>query len=326
MIKSSVFFLFRTAGFVLGLLVALLLPLQGTTTSFAPYEEQMTAAEEESVLRILVMGCDAKAGLTDSIFILAIKEECGDVGILQIPRDTYAAYTDRDYRKLNGAWKTLGPLQIRGFYSEALGVPIDGFVVLNLSDLRRIVDAVGGVDIEIPESMDYSDPAQDLEIHFTAGHAHLDGRAAEKFVRYRSGYANADLGRLDAQKLFMQAFARRLRQIGAGRASCVLAASLTAVQTDLSLPKLVRAAAALERSSVQEVAIATIPGQAVQGNSGAWYYSLNREGAIRAIEDYLFVKASAARGRFDPKEIFDRKEHPSFHKIYIAPLGELPTE
>ncbi len=75
----------------------------------------------------------------------------------------------------------------------------------------NIVDAVGGVDIDIPADMDYDDPEQDLAIHLKAGQHHLNGAQAEGFVRFRSGYEQVDIGRVDAQKLFMSAFLQKIK-------------------------------------------------------------------------------------------------------------------
>jgi hypothetical protein len=63
---------------------------------------------EDRDLRILMLGCDRAASLTDSILLLSVTPQTGQVRILQLPRDTYANYTERDYRKLNGAYNTLG--------------------------------------------------------------------------------------------------------------------------------------------------------------------------------------------------------------------------
>lgn len=318
-----------TCVFLLALFLFNLLLMPQTVSAIEDPSSILQAASiprDSRVLRLLVMGCDASDRLTDSIFLVSLHRESGSMGVVQIPRDTYANYTERDYKKINGAWSTLGASAIKSFYSQNFGIHIDYFVVLNLSNLRNMVDAVGGVDIEIPQDMDYSDPAQGLEIHFKEGIAHLDGKAAEEFVRYRSGYVNADLGRLDAQKLFMFAFATRLQGLRAGQVWRVLAASLTALQTDVPLTELGRTVAAFGACDTENIRFATMPGQAVQGRSGAWYYSLNREGAVRTLEQYLFADGLAEKNTFDPQEIFDRKDHADFHKIYIAPESALPTE
>ena len=68
----------------------------------------------------------------------------------------------------------------------------------------------------------------------------------------------------------------------------------------------------------------TLPGQAVQGSSGAWYYSINRQGAIRILNQYLLPQNQLDDNTFDPSGIFDREDLEEFHTIYIAPEASLP--
>ena len=65
--------------------------------------ERSVNASGGAVTRLLILGRDRAANLTDSILIAAINEQNGDLRILQIPRDTYAEYTAKDYKKINGA-------------------------------------------------------------------------------------------------------------------------------------------------------------------------------------------------------------------------------
>lgn len=275
--------------------------------------------EGERVTRFLVLGRDRSAGLTDSIFVVALNESARRASILQIPRDTYANYTEKDYKKLNGALNTLGEKGVKALLSEALGVRLDYFVILDLSGLRHVVDAIGGVDVEIPQDMEYSDPAQGLEIHLPAGRNHLDGSGAEHLVRFRSGYVNADLGRLDAQKLFLRAFAAKCKSISVTQllqATCMV---LTKVQTDIGLPEAIRVVNILRECDTDDIPMATLAGEAVQGRSSAWYYSLNRAGACRMVNEYLLPKVALTEQEFDPRFLFDRRENEAFHKIYTAP-------
>lgn len=283
------------------------------------------ASQECRITRFLVMGTDRSAKLTDSIFLVTLNESEKNAHILQIPRDTYANYTDKDYKKLNGAMNVLGENGVKDLLSEALGVKIDFFVILDLSCLRSVVDAIGGVDVDIPQDMHYSDPAQGLEIHLPAGMHRLDGVKAEQFVRYRSGYVNADLGRLDAQKLFMQAFAKKCCALTASQMLHVTGLALTKLQTDVGLPEAIRVVSALRECDTDNIPMATLAGQAVQGKSGAWYYAVNREGACRMINEYLLPEQPIDEMNFDPKGLFNRPDHEEFHKIYIAPEGSLPV-
>ena len=99
-------------------LVLLLLPIGAS-------EGAVASTEGDRITRFLILGCDQSTRLTDSILIVSINESTKQAKILQIPRDTYAEYTEKDYKKLNGAMNTLGERGVKTFLSEALGVPID---------------------------------------------------------------------------------------------------------------------------------------------------------------------------------------------------------
>ncbi len=278
-----------------------------------------SARGEDRITRILVLGVDRVAGLTDSIFVVTVNEDAEEARILQIPRDTYANYTDRDYKKLNGALSRLGERGVKDFLSDALGVRLDHFVVLDLSCLAAVVDAIGGVDVEIPQDMHYANAEQGLDLSLSSGRQHLDGRGAELLVRFRSGYPDADLGRLDAQKLFLSAFAKRCKALTLSEMLKVAWIALPRVRTDLGVQDIVRLANALRRCDAEHIPMATLSGEAVQGTSGAWYYSLCREGACRMVNEYLLPSRPLELSQFDRRGVFDRADNENFHKIYTAP-------
>ena len=315
---------------ILGIFLCLCAVLAPAFLTFSVYSDHadtdpaITETGGDGTIRFLFMGCDQSERLTDSIFLVTVRSDGAPVSILQIPRDTYANYTQKDYKKLNGAWSTLGERGIKTFFSRALGVSVDYFMVLNLKGFDRLVDAVGGVELDVPQDMVYSDPAQGLEISLHAGFNHLDGKMAEQFVRYRAGYPNADLGRMDAQKLFMQAFAKKLGTLSVAQTRRLLMATLTTLQTDFPLPDAMRMLSAFGQSNGEQMRIATLPGQAVRGNSGAWYYAVNKSGACRAVNEYLHPSAPLRENDFDPSGLFDRPENQRFHAIYTAPEEALP--
>lgn len=280
----------------------------------------------ERITRFLVMGRDRAAGLTDSIFVVALNETARRASILQIPRDTFANYTEKRYKKLNGALNEMGERGVKELLSSALGVRLDYFVILDLSCLRQTVNAIGGVEVEIPQDMEYSDPAQGLEIHLSAGTHRLTGDEAEQFVRYRAGYVNADLGRLDAQKIFLKAFAKQCQSVSPTRllqAACMM---LNRVQTDIGLPEAIRVVSVLRECDTDDIPMETVAGEAVQGRSGAWYYCINRAGACRTVNEYLMPRRELTISEFDPNGLFDQTQNRDFHKIYIAPDLALPSE
>jgi anionic cell wall polymer biosynthesis LytR-Cps2A-Psr (LCP) family protein len=198
-----------------------------------------------------------------------------------------------------------------------MGITLDRYAVLDLGALQKIVDAVGGVEVELDEPLSYSDPDAGLRIELPAGHVHLDGKRAEQLIRYRSGYANADLGRLDAQKRFMQAFFGRCCELGATELLRVTPIIFRNVETNMELSSALRLAGLLHSMGDAELPMATLAGTAVQGTSGAWYYVLNRAAACKMINEYCFTDLNEAD--FDPDGVFDREGHTDFHKLYTAP-------
>ncbi|MBQ9773160.1 MAG: LCP family protein [Clostridia bacterium] len=282
----------------------------------------VSAASGDRVTRILLMGCDRSTKLTDSILLVTVNETQKKASIVQIPRDTYAEYTKKDYKKLNGAMSALGASACKDFLSDALGVRIHHFVILKLDFFRKLVDDIGGVELQIPQDMYYSDPEQDLTIALPKGRMRLSGAQAEQFVRYRSGYVNADLGRLDAQKLFLAAFAKQCKSLSWLTVLRILGHALTGVQTDLGIVSAARLLKVLRACDVDAVPMVTLAGQAVRGQSGAWYYVLNRAGVTRAVQEHLMPTEPVKS--FDPRGLFDRESNPDFHRIYQAPEAQLP--
>ena len=257
-------------------------------------EDSAVAADTaEAPMHLLLLGCDRAARLTDSILLVRVAPESGNVRILQLPRDTYAAYTERDYKKLNGLYNTLGADGAAKWLETALGVRIDHVAVYDLDCVRHAVDAVGGVEIDIPFPMFYSDPVQGLEINLPAGVTRLNGEMAEQFVRFRAGYADADLGRMDAQKRFLEAFFRTCRTLP---------------------PDALILAFALRRAEHPSFSAKTAPGEAAKGVSGAWYYILSRADMTEALSWWSELRPIA----FDPERQFDRTANPEFHRIYTA--------
>ena len=241
-----------------------------------------SSGSQDHVTRILLLGKDRAAGLADAIMLVSINEDTRSVGILQIPRDTYVEYTQKDYKKINAMPRVLGDREAKVFLSRAIGVELDYFISLDLDVLDRLVDAVGGVDVEILQDMHYEDPSQGLVIDLKKGQTHLDGKEAEQFVRFRAGYANADLGRIDAQKSFIRAFAKKCNSLSAGECTRIVGALLTRLCTDVDLPAAIRFCRLLHECDADLIRIETLSGSAVQGLSGAWYYSICREG-VRAV-------------------------------------------
>ncbi len=279
------------------------------------HEEKIAAVNADNGTKpftVLLAGCDRASGLTDVLMLVRL-DGAGGCTVLQIPRDTYAAYTDAAYRKLNGAARSLGGMaQLRDFLAGAFGVKIDRYARLNLDALRHIVDAMGGVELELPMALDYEDPEQGLTIHLPAGWQRLNGEAAEQFVRFRSGYVRGDIGRMDAQKLFLAAVFRRFRgELSLGEVTSLVSVTLENLETDLTLTEAMTLANAGRRVQAKNIRMLTLPGSdAVAHASGASYYVLSSASVSEVLRQYF------DGGEFDPGRVFCNPAYDDFCKIY----------
>ncbi len=289
--------------------------------------EQVT---RKSFCNILFMGTDREAALCDVMMLLNIDYQSERVTVAQIPRDTYAEYTSNDYRKINGAYNCLGgAAQTADFLSESLGIEIDHYMCIGLDTLCNIVDALGGIDINLPIDMHYSDPSSGLYIDLSAGFNHLDGEGAEHFLRYRAGYVNGDLGRIDAQKLFMAAFFNTLSENYSPVVLARLATAVSGVETDMSIADLISVSAKVVDMDSQSICMLTLPGsEQTATQSGASYYVISMPSAEKIMKEYFFASEA-----FDQNQLFLNERYGSFEAAYnteadyeLLPLGDIVNQ
>jgi len=171
--------------------------------------------------QILVMGVDrvltAKPGTpeifdgrTDSMLLVRLDKNDRRINILSIPRDTQVKIPDYGRVKINAANVYGGKdLAISTVKSTLNGVTIDRYVRIDTSGLDEIIDAIGGVEINVPKAMKYTDNTQKLFIDLKPGLQTLNGKQAEGFVRFRND-AESDLGRIKRQQILLQAVKAKL--------------------------------------------------------------------------------------------------------------------
>ena len=163
---------------------------------------------------ILLSGLDDDNGGSDTNILMAVDTVNGYVYGASIPRDSKAIIGGKA-RKINYAYNKGGTELLASTVSEQLGIPVDYTVCVNLQGFTALVDAIGGVDFEVPINMDYDDPIQGLSIHFKKGMQHLSGADALRVVRFRhnndgTGYGSEDLGRMQTQQKFLKAVAKKM--------------------------------------------------------------------------------------------------------------------
>mgnify|MGYP002794731538 CR=1 FL=1 len=199
------------------------LPSQPSSTGDPQLSEEEQAAQEAmrshlerkgGFYTILVSGSDDGNGNSDTNILVAVDTVNGYVYGVSIPRDSKAIIGGKAH-KINYAYNKGGTKLLADTISEQLGIPVDYTVCVNLQGFTALVDAIGGVDFEVPINMDYDDPIQGLSIHFKKGMQHLSGADALRVVRFRhnndgTGYGSEDLGRMQTQQKFLKAVAKKM--------------------------------------------------------------------------------------------------------------------
>ncbi len=291
--------------------------------SFAGNESEAVFVSEpgKSNIAILAAGKDNVSGLTDVLLLVNVNLEYGKVNIVQIPRDTFLTRPDGTKGKINSASYALGGLnRLAAVLENALGIEIDHTVTFTLETFSRFIDLIGGVEVNVPCDMNYDDPGQGLSIHLKAGNQLLYGKQAAQFVRYRSGYIQGDIARIDAQKIFIAALANKLKNgLSPYKIPAITGALIGDISTDMSLRQCISLAEFALNVDVSNVTLTTFPGEAVRTKvtSGAWYYVIYKRAACDIINKY-FVCAASDYDSFDPYEMFSSSTYPHFEKIYCS--------
>ncbi|MCQ2448080.1 MAG: LCP family protein [Oscillibacter sp.] len=185
-------------------------------------EEDQAAAEalrshrerKDGFYTILISGVDDGNGGSDTNILVAVDTVSGHVYGASIPRDSKAIINGKAH-KINYAYNSGGMSKLSEVVSDQLGIPVDYTVLINLKGFQALVDAIGGIDFYVPVDMDYDDPVQNLEIHFSKGTQHLNGSQALKVVRFRhnndgTGYGSEDIGRMETQQKFLKAVVKKM--------------------------------------------------------------------------------------------------------------------
>ena len=247
---------------------------------------------KEHFYTVLMAGLDDENGGSDTNLLMALDAENGTINVVSLPRDTLLNVS-WSVKKLNNAYHHGGISQTRTEVSRLLGIPVDYYVTVDLRAFVELVDAIDGVDFDIPVDMDYDDPEQDLHIHFKKGPRHLTGQQALEVVRWRqnndgTGYATADIGRIGTQQAFLTAVAKQTLQVSnLDKIPEMAEIFSTRVETDLKLAHLIWIGEQALSMGSDSIAFHTLPGDGAGYYKGGSYYVLDPEGVLELIDTYF---------------------------------------
>ena len=186
--------------------------------------------------RILILGSDKVSGSTDVMFTVQIKD--GKTQVTQLPRDTFIESSKYGVLKANALYAFGGLEAIHSDLPPVLGGPVDRYLKVNLSAVKRVADALGGVEVDVPKRMYYVDNSQGLYIDLYPGKQLLKGEQLEGFLRFRHDELG-DLGRMERQKLvFSEIFKKLANPASLAQLPQLLKIAGDDVKTDLSVLEL----------------------------------------------------------------------------------------
>lgn len=220
----------------------------------------------EHTVHVMILGVDERAddvGRSDTLMVATLDTESGKGALLSVPRDTRLAIDGHGYDKANHAYAFGGHALSMSTVEKLLGVPMDHYIIVNTSAFERIIDAIGGVDINVEKRMHYEDPWDDnggLVIDLYPGEQHMDGKKAIQYVRYRDG--EGDIGRIGRQQKFMQAvLAKVISPEILPRLPKLIEEVSSAVKTDMSLTEMLDFAQRLKDIHDAGLSADMVPGE-----------------------------------------------------------------
>lgn len=179
----------------------------------------MGAGRKDGVYTFLLVGRDdGGGGNTDTIMVACFDVNNKTLDVLSIYRDT-CVDVPWEIPKINSVYNRQGIEGLQTQVKNLIGYRPDFYFVVELNAVSELVDAIGGVDYEVPNDMHYDDPSQNLHIHFEAGMQHIDGDDAVKILRWRKNNSGeslsvGDVGRVEIQHSFLRALAKEMASIG----------------------------------------------------------------------------------------------------------------
>ena len=305
---------------------------------------QEIVVEPKEQVNVLVLGKDRASFNTDVMILVSYNISDGAITMMQIPRDTYlelfngAGYSNHKANSLlskfyNRALRngTKDPMKealenLTNGLSEVFGFPINYYVMVELDGFVDIIDGIGGVEVDVPFRMYYKDPAQNLYIDLQPGKQVLNGDQAEDFIRFRADYVEGDIGRVDAQKIFISACIAQIKNdFSVSTVSTIVEEVFEHVVTNVSIQDMIAYAKSALSIDLSKMSMLTIPGIQVRqyGNSGTWYYVVSRKGTIDAVNKYFFpFNIELDESKFDANGNLYDKDGTYLYTVYHTEYAE----
>ena len=306
-------------GIFIGLIVILIIAIGVASYIFAKLnlmdrvkldETELSCVDVDGYINILLLGVDSRdmeniqGSGADAIMILSIKEDTGEVRLVSVYRDTYLKMGDTEtYDKITNANRLGGPEMSIKSLNQAMDMNINRFVVVNFKAVADLVDAVGGIEVnvedyEIQQLNKYTVQTannigkEDYALVEEAGKQTLEGVQAVSYGRIRKGVGD-DFKRTERMRTVLTKVFEKLKTRSVGELNDLLDQILPQVQTNLSNSDMLGLAMRLVDFKIDE--------------STGWPYDVT--GGYIGETSYVFPDDLAANTTKLHQEIFDQKDY-----------------
>ena len=222
---------------------------------------------------------------TDTMMLTKVNFNTGEIDLLSIPRDTRTEVRGK-LDKINHAHSYEGIDLTLETVEDFLNIDLDYYVKVNYDAVKEVVDKIGGVDIDVPKRMKYSDPTAEppLYIDLDKGQQVLDGDQSLQYLRYRS-YQDGDLGRVAAQQIFIKEFVSQTFSLkNIFKIPSLIKTYYDYVDTNIPMTTILKGASFKKEDVTDNLNTYTIPGEARMINGGS-YYVYEEEATEELIEE-----------------------------------------
>lgn len=224
-------------------------PVSGKTIFEETYGKSVFVGERKRI-NLMVVGVDynhdnkgiiyTKGARSDTLMVVSLGDEAQYLNVVSIPRDTYVELSPNlGSDKINAAFSYGGVRQTRETVSRFLGVPIHYYLIVKVHGAKKIIDALGGLQLDVEKDMNYDDNWGHLHIHLKKGPQVLNGEQAVGYARFRAD-EEGDRGRIRRQQQVIRALLRKCKDPGILTKLKPLAEAVKeTLETDLSIDQMI---------------------------------------------------------------------------------------
>lgn len=264
------------------------------------------SGKEKDIINIALFGTDERdkteKGRSDAIMILTVDKEHNKLKLTSLMRDSYVKIDGHGKDKLNHAYAYGGPQLAIKTINQNFNLNIRDYATVNFYHMQDIIDALGGVDIDIKK--DEIEPVNAMmnELAFagkykppylkSAGKQSLNGRQALAYARTRY-VGNGDFDRTERQRIILNALFEKVKSAGISKYPSLINTLLPMVETSLSQAEILKLGTSVLTSGLSNLEQQRFPVDGYYKDGGqmindTWYLPFDEKATVSQIHDYIF--------------------------------------